>query len=86
MADRINRELGEIGKFIDRGENKNRIFAETVFKRTGIKLGADEWRWRDRAVFLKVSPLKKTEIILKSREILAELEGQLGRSAPLRLK
>lgn len=56
-----------------------------VFKYSGVKVEPGAVLWRGRAVFLKVKPLEKSEILMKQKLILQKLEESWGRKAPDRL-
>lgn len=58
---------------------------ETVFKYSGVKVELGSVLWRGRAVYLKVKPMEKSEILMKQKIILQKLEEILGRKAPQRL-
>jgi len=58
---------------------------DTVFKYSGVKVALGTVIWRGRAVYLKVKPVEKSEILMKQKLILQKLEELLGRRAPQKL-
>jgi len=58
---------------------------ETIFKYAGVKVPPGAVLWRGRAVYLKVKPMEKSEILLKQKLILRQMEEVLGRRAPQQL-
>ena len=58
---------------------------DTVFKYSGVKVGLGAVLWRGRAIYLKVKPTEKSEILLKQKLILQKLTEKLGRKSPRQL-
>ena len=61
------------------------IILETIFKYAGIRVPPEAISRRGRAIYLKVKPIEKNEIILKQKLILRGWRESLGKKAPDRI-
>lgn len=85
MVELLKNQLEKFKKLDDQYRQVNEILIETIFQYAGVKLGPTDFTWRSRNLYLKTSPLKKTQIFLKQKIILRQLEEIFGRGAPRKI-
>ncbi len=85
MVELLKNQLEKFRQLDDQHHRVNEIIIETIFQGAGVKLKPENFTWRGRNLYLKTSPLKKTQIFLKQKMILRQLEEVLGRAAPRKI-
>ncbi|MBI2100655.1 MAG: hypothetical protein HYT47_01380 [Candidatus Vogelbacteria bacterium] len=81
----MKNQLGKFRQLDQQHRETNKILVETIFRYAGVKLAPTDFAWRGRNLYLKTSPLKKTQIFLKQKIILRQLEEIFGRAAPRKI-
>jgi len=85
MVELLKNRLEKFRQLDDQHRQVNEILIDTIFKYAGVKLEPTDFTWRGRNIYLKTSPLKKTQIFLKQKIILRQLEEIFGRGAPRKI-
>ncbi|MBI4135943.1 MAG: hypothetical protein HY481_00095 [Candidatus Vogelbacteria bacterium] len=85
MIELLKNQLEKFRRFDQQHREANKILIDTIFKYSGVKITANDFTWRGRNIYLKTSPLKKTQIFLKQNIILRQLEEIFGRGAPKKI-
>ncbi len=78
----IQKNLSRLREIIDKKETENQLIKEIIFKRSGVKIQSGEIIKQEQKLRLKLSPLKRNQILLKQKVILLDLSDQFGRLAP----
>ena len=61
------------------------LIMDIIFKYSGVKLAQKDFVYHGRALYFKIKPIAKSEILLKQKRILKDLQEHLGIGAPKRL-
>lgn len=85
MLDLLGNQLALLRRQQEEREGKVVVIIETIFRFAGVKLAPADFVWRGRNIYFKISPVKKTQIFLKQKIILRQLEEILGRGAPRKI-
>lgn len=85
MADSLKNQLARFQALADERAAAREILIDAIFKYSGVEVAASALTQHGRALYLRVKPMERIEILLKQKHILRELRDRLGRKAPDKL-